>query len=65
VRSLRNLVSLAIEAYDLEGDFVVDDSEKTFVFIAGGIGITPFRNILLDLDDNKKPAKRAASLRKS
>jgi len=30
----------AIEAHDLEGDFVVDDSEKTFVFIAGGIGIT-------------------------
>jgi ferredoxin-NADP reductase len=27
----------------------------TFVFIAGGIGITPFRAILLDLDYNKKP----------
>jgi glycine betaine catabolism B len=25
----------AIEADDLEGDFVVDDSKKTFVFIAG------------------------------
>lgn len=36
----------AIEAHDLEGDFVVDDSEKTFVFIAGGIGITLFRAIL-------------------
>jgi ferredoxin-NADP reductase len=45
----------AIEAHDLEGDFVVDDAEKTFVFIAGGIGITPFRAILLDLDYNKKP----------
>jgi ferredoxin-NADP reductase len=45
----------AIEAHDLEGDFVVDDSMKTFVFIAGGIGITPFRAILLDLDYNKKP----------
>ena len=45
----------AIEAHDLEGDFVVDDAEKTFVFIAGGIGITPFRAILLDLDHNKKP----------
>ena len=45
----------AIEAHDLEGDFVVDDSEKTFVFIAGGIGITPFRAILLDLDYDKKP----------
>jgi len=45
----------AVEAHDLEGDFVVDDSKKTFVFIAGGIGITPFRAILLDLDYNKKP----------
>src|SRR5712691_9034012 len=45
----------AIEAHDLEGDFVVDDPEKTFVFIAGGIGITPYRAILLDLDYNKKP----------
>jgi ferredoxin-NADP reductase len=45
----------AIEAHDLEGDFVVDDADKTFVFIAGGIGITPFRAILLDLDHNKKP----------
>jgi ferredoxin-NADP reductase len=26
-----------------------------FVFIAGGIGITPFRAILLDLDRNQKP----------
>jgi ferredoxin-NADP reductase len=33
----------------------VDDSKKTFVFIAGGIGITPFRAILLDLDYTKKP----------
>jgi ferredoxin-NADP reductase len=45
----------SVEAHDLEGDFVVDDSQKTFVFIAGGIGITPFRAILLDLDYNKKP----------
>jgi ferredoxin-NADP reductase len=44
-----------IEAHDLEGDFVVDHRKKTFVFIAGGIGITPFRAILLDLEHNKKP----------
>jgi ferredoxin-NADP reductase len=46
-RALKNLaLGDAIEAHDLEGDFVMDDSEKTFVFIAGGIGITPFRAIL-------------------
>jgi ferredoxin-NADP reductase len=55
-KALKNLrPGDAIEAHDLEGDFVVDDSRKTFVFIAGGIGITPFRAILLDLDYNKKP----------
>jgi ferredoxin-NADP reductase len=55
-KALKNLrPGDAIEAHDLEGDFVVDDAEKTFVFIAGGIGITPFRAILLDLDYNKKP----------
>jgi ferredoxin-NADP reductase len=55
-KALKNLgPGDAIEAHDLEGDFVVDNSERTFVFIAGGIGITPFRAILLDLDYNKKP----------
>jgi ferredoxin-NADP reductase len=55
-KALKNLTpGDAIEAHDLEGDFVVDDSKKKFVFIAGGIGITPFRAILLDLDYNKKP----------
>ncbi len=55
-KALKNLrPGGAIEAHDLEGDFVVDDSEKTFVFIAGGIGITPFRAILLDLDYNERP----------
>jgi ferredoxin-NADP reductase len=35
-----------IEVSDLDGDFVVDDPKKNYVFIAGGIGITPFRSIL-------------------
>ena len=42
-------------AFCLAQRALVDDSKKTFVFIAGGIGITPFRAILLDLDYNKKP----------
>jgi len=44
-----------IEARDLGGDFVADHRRKKFVFIAGGIGITPFRAILLDLDHDRKP----------
>jgi len=44
-----------IEAGEKGGDFVLDHRRKMFVFIAGGIGITPFRAILLDLDRNRKP----------
>jgi ferredoxin-NADP reductase len=35
-----------IEVSDLDGDFIVSDPRKHYVFIAGGIGITPFRAIL-------------------
>jgi ferredoxin-NADP reductase len=35
-----------IEADAPEGDFVVDDPTQKSVFIAGGIGITPYRSIL-------------------
>lgn len=45
-----------IEADVPEGDFVVVDASKSMAFIAGGIGITPFRSILLDLDHrNERP----------
>lgn len=37
-----------IDADTPEGDFVTPDADEPFVFIAGGIGITPFRAILLD-----------------
>jgi ferredoxin-NADP reductase len=39
-----------IEADPPAGDFLVDHVDKPLVFIAGGIGITAFRSILLDLD---------------
>ncbi len=44
----------SIEVDGLEGDFVLDDPNKEYVFIAGGIGITPFRSILADLDHQNK-----------
>ncbi|MGE5443837.1 MAG: ferredoxin--NADP reductase [Ignavibacteriales bacterium] len=40
----------AIEVSDLDGDFLVEDLGKEYIFIAGGIGITPFRSILKDLE---------------
>ena len=45
-------IGSTIEATEPEGDFTVDDYSRPLVCIAGGIGITPFRSILLDL--NKK-----------
>lgn len=45
----------SIEVSDLDGDFVMGDSEHAYVFIAGGIGITPFRAILKQLDHEGKP----------
>lgn len=37
-----------------EGSFVIDDLEKEYVFVAGGIGITPFRSILNQLHHEGK-----------
>jgi ferredoxin-NADP reductase len=44
-----------IDADPPEGDFVVDAVSKPLIFIAGGIGITPFRAILLDLERRGQP----------
>lgn len=43
------------EMASVGGDFVVEDPSRQMVFIAGGIGITPFRSILLDLDHRQHP----------
>jgi ferredoxin-NADP reductase len=39
-----------IEAEAPEGDFIFGDPAKKYAFLAGGIGITPFRSILAQLD---------------
>jgi len=47
-RALYNLkLGSRIEAFDIRGDLVIKDINKRSVFIAGGIGITPYRSILL------------------
>lgn len=49
--ALSNLqVGESIEMVDLDGDFVVEDPAQSYVFIAGGIGITPFHSILKQAD---------------
>ncbi len=55
-KSLLNLkTGEKVEASGPDGDFTIDDPNKNYVFIAGGIGITPFRSIILDLDHKKLP----------
>lgn len=41
-----------IETDDPDGDFTVDDPSKDYIFVAGGIGVTPFRSILNQLHHN-------------
>ena len=50
-RALRQLpVGASVDVGEPDGDFVVGDPGDEHVLIAGGIGVTPFRAILLDLD---------------
>ena len=45
-------IGQTIESDYVDGDFTVEDPEQESVFIAGGIGITPFRSILKEADHN-------------
>ena len=55
-RALRQLpVGAAVDVTEPDGDFVVGDPADQHVLIAGGIGVTPFRAILLDLDHRALP----------
>ena len=57
-RALRRLaIGTAVEVSEPDGDFVVGDPGDEHVLIAGGIGVTPFRAILLDLDHRELPIK--------
>ena len=44
-----------INAKGPDGDFVIDNPNQKSVFLAGGIGITPFRSIILELDHKNQP----------
>lgn len=44
-----------LEAKGPDGDFVIGSPQAKYIFIAGGIGITPFMSIIRELDFEKKP----------
>ena len=48
-------VGQGVEGFGPSGHFSMDDPNHQYVFIAGGIGITPFRAILMELDHNNLP----------
>jgi ferredoxin-NADP reductase len=56
-KSLKELkLNDTIEVSDLDGDFILGDPQAEYVFLAGGIGITPFRSILKQAEhEGKQP----------
>lgn len=55
-KDLQNLqIGDVVEAEGPAGEFIITDPNENYIFIAGGIGITPFRSILLDLDHRHLP----------
>lgn len=55
-KTLDNLkIGDEIEAKGPDGDFTFDNPKKLSVFIAGGIGITPFISIIRQLNFENKP----------
>ena len=57
-KTLKDLkVGDSVEITDVDGDFTVTDPKKEYVFIAGGIGITPFRSILMQAAHKGTPLR--------
>ena len=44
----------SIEGFNLGGNFIIKGLKPKYVFIAGGIGITPYRSILMDLTNESR-----------
>ncbi|MEI7616536.1 MAG: FAD-dependent oxidoreductase [Actinomycetota bacterium] len=55
-RALKSMViGDSLKAYDAEGDFLMDKDFSNHILIAGGIGITPYRSMLVQIDHEIKP----------
>ncbi|HYM65582.1 MAG TPA: FAD-dependent oxidoreductase [Candidatus Sulfotelmatobacter sp.] len=54
-KALNNLkLGEKINAKGPDGDFIIDDFKKSYFFIAQGMGLTPFRSILKQLEFENK-----------
>lgn len=52
--TLNNLaLGESIDVDGPEGEFIMDDPTREYIFVAAGIGITPFRSILADANHRK------------
>lgn len=47
-------IGAEIEANGPSGEFIIEELDKEYLFIAGGIGITPFRSIIKELSTQGK-----------
>ena len=43
-----------VEADEPEGDFVLGDQSRNYIFVAGGIGITPFHSMIKQATEDKQ-----------
>jgi ferredoxin-NADP reductase len=48
------VVGDTLKAYDPEGDFLIDNKFNKHILIAGGIGVTPYRAMLMQIDHEIK-----------
>ncbi|HJP96147.1 MAG TPA: FAD-dependent oxidoreductase [Candidatus Saccharimonadales bacterium] len=57
-KALRQLsLGATIQVDEPQGEFVVTDFKRNYIFVAGGMGITPFRSILAEANHNGQKIK--------
>ena len=50
-------IGAEVDVGEPEGEFVITDPYRNHIFVAGGIGITPFRSILAEADHDAQKLK--------
>lgn len=50
-------IGVEVDVGEPEGEFVITDLHRNHIFVAGGIGITPFRSMLAEADHDAQKLK--------